>query len=50
MPNKLSLFPSNTTITADGQLSLNGHAAVELARQYGTPLYVYDAATIDQQI
>ena len=50
MSNKLSLFPPNTTITTEGQLTLNGHAAVELARQFGTPLYVYDVATIHQQI
>ncbi|MCB0224696.1 MAG: diaminopimelate decarboxylase, partial [Anaerolineae bacterium] len=50
MSNKLSLFPPHTTITTEGQLTLNGHAAVELARQFGTPLYVYDVATIRQQI
>lgn len=47
---KLPLFPYNSTIDADGHLLLNGHSAVELARQFGTPLYVYDVQTIRRQI
>lgn len=50
MPNKLSLFPLHTAITAEDQLTLNGHTVVELTQQFGTPLYVYDVATIHRQI
>lgn len=47
---KLSLFPHNTAINTDGYLTLNGHAAVDLARQFGTPIYVYDVETIHHKI
>ena len=30
----------------DGHITLGGHDLVELAGRFGTPLYVYDAATI----
>jgi diaminopimelate decarboxylase len=34
----------------DGVLHIGGLSSVALAEQYGTPLYVYDAGTIRQQI
>jgi diaminopimelate decarboxylase len=50
MTEKLSLFPNGTTIDSRGHLTLRSHRAVDLARQFGTPLYVYDVATIRRQI
>ena len=50
MPNKLSLFPQNSTLTPTGELLLAGYPATELAQQFGTPLYVYHADTIHQKI
>ncbi|MEW5961136.1 MAG: diaminopimelate decarboxylase [Chloroflexota bacterium] len=50
MSDRLSLFPRGTAINSDGQLTLGGHRATDLSRQFGTPLYVYDVATIRSQI
>jgi diaminopimelate decarboxylase len=51
IPNpKLSLFPQGTTVDPEGQLTFQGHRAVELARQFSTPLYLFDVGTIRQQI
>jgi diaminopimelate decarboxylase len=50
MLNKLFLFPYATTIDPAGYLSLRGQRAVDLAAQFGTPLYVYDVETIRGQI
>jgi diaminopimelate decarboxylase len=50
MPTKLSLFPDATNVNVDGHLTLRGHRAVDLAAQFGTPLYVYDVGTIHRQI
>ncbi len=50
MQSKLDLFPLETTVDSHGQLTLRGHRATALAQQYGTPLYVYDTATIRRQI
>ncbi len=43
---RLSLFPLSTAI-ADDQLTLQGYRLQDLATQYGTPLYIYDAATLE---
>ena len=40
------LLPDTAGTTPDGHLVLGGCDVVELAQQYGTPLYVYDTATI----
>jgi diaminopimelate decarboxylase len=40
------LLPDTAGVTADGHLSLDGCDLVELAAEFGTPLYVYDEATI----
>src|SRR6478752_2789698 len=41
----LELFPDGARI-ADGTLTLGGLPATELAREFGTPLVVYDETTI----
>jgi len=44
--NRLTLFPITTKIKND-QLTLAEHDLSHLAEQYGTPLYLYDRATLD---
>ncbi len=41
-----SVWPAATTAGADGHLRVDGVDLVRLAERNGTPLYVYDAATI----
>ena len=51
--NRLSLFPLTTQIenSAKGsQLSIAGCNLVDLEKQFGTPLYIYDAATLDAAV
>lgn len=50
MLNKLSLFPHNTSLDNESHLILRNHRAVDLASQFGTPLYVYDVETIRANI
>jgi len=50
LQNKLVLFPHNTTVDAQGHLTLGSHRATDLAAQFGTPLYVYHVGTIRRQI
>jgi diaminopimelate decarboxylase len=40
------LLPETAGVTRDGHLALDGLDLVELAKEFGTPLYVYDEATI----
>lgn len=42
----LELFPDTTRVDLDGHLAIGGCDTLELARRFGTPLYVYDSATI----
>jgi diaminopimelate decarboxylase len=42
----LELCPDTASVTGEGHLALDGVDLVEVAREFGTPLYVYDAATI----
>jgi diaminopimelate decarboxylase len=42
----LTLLPDTAGVTSDGHLALGGVDVVGLAEQFGTPLYVYDEATI----
>lgn len=44
-PNR-NLTPLTTALTAEGALSVGGCVLGELARNYGTPLYVLDEATL----
>jgi diaminopimelate decarboxylase len=46
----LPVFPVTAVRGANQRISLAGHDLFELAQQYGTPLYVYDAATIQRQV
>lgn len=41
-----ALLPDTAEVTATAHLNLGGCDAVELAAEFGTPLYVYDEATI----
>ena len=36
------IFPRTAEVTADGHLAIGGRDAVQLAREFGTPLYVFD--------
>jgi diaminopimelate decarboxylase len=40
------LLPDTAGVAADGHLALDGVDLVDLAAEFGTPLYVYDEATI----
>src|SRR5437899_2229625 len=40
------LLPDSLTISPDGVLEIASHPLPALARQYGTPLYIFDQATI----
>jgi diaminopimelate decarboxylase len=41
-PVPLNLLPDNTSIANDGELYLGGVSSLRLAREFGTPLFVYD--------
>ena len=43
------VLPISASLTEEGRLALGGSDALDLAREYGTPLYVYDAATLRAQ-
>ena len=45
-PPHLRLWPDTARVDAAGRLWLGGVEAAQLAREHGTPLYVYDEATI----
>ncbi len=47
MIDPLELLPISAARAADGALTLDGCSLAELAERYGTPLYIYDAATLD---
>lgn len=47
--NRLALFPDTTTIVNDS-LSIAGCNLDQLADQFGTPLYIYDHATLDSAV
>lgn len=42
IPLSWSLLPDNATVGTDGQLVVGGCETLELAREFGTPLFVYD--------
>jgi len=44
--DRLDLFPISTKIENDS-LTIAGHDLASLVDQYGTPLYIYDSATLD---
>jgi diaminopimelate decarboxylase len=43
------LFPVTYRVNAAGHMEVGGCDLVDLAREYGTPLYVYDEATVRQR-
>jgi len=48
--DRLLVFPIGTKINRRGHLVIGGCDVVEMAAQYGTPLYLYDEATIHFKI
>ena len=40
------LLPETITCTSDGNFSIANHSLAELTQHYGTPLYIFDRATI----
>lgn len=46
----LSLFPVTAEINSLGHLTLAGHDLADLAKTYGTPLYLYDGVTVREQL
>lgn len=40
------LWPETTTRTADGQMTIGGMSLVDLATEFGTPLYLFDTETL----
>ena len=45
-PRGIELFPDSASVTADGHVALDGVDLVTVADEFGTPVYVYDEATI----
>ena len=45
--DRLALFPDSTQLHQGNSLFIAGQDLVSLADRYGTPLYVYDRATLD---
>lgn len=41
-----AIWPLDTAVGRDGHIRIGAHDLTALAERYGTPLYVYDAATI----
>src|SRR5215831_4511324 len=46
MTNRLSLFPESTRVRNDS-LFIAGQSLASLSADHGTPLYIYDRATLD---
>ncbi|MCL4559429.1 MAG: diaminopimelate decarboxylase [Chloroflexi bacterium] len=46
----IEYFPITAAIAPDGKITLGGQNLDDLARSWGTPLYVYDAATLRRQV
>ncbi len=46
---RLSLFPNSIRIRSDA-LDIGGQSLTQLADQFGTPLYIYDLATLDANV
>lgn len=47
-PEHLSVFPDATVRDADGDLRVGGLKLLDLAREFGTPLYVFDLPTLER--
>ncbi len=48
--DRLILFPIGTTVNDSNHLVIGGCDTAELAAKFGTPLYVYDEATLRNQV
>lgn len=51
--SRMDLFPVTTRIfqsAGESQLTIAGQSLSDLAEQYGTPLYVYDASTVEHAL
>lgn len=46
---RVVLWPITTGVSPEGHLTIGGVDAVALAREWGTPLYIYDEATIRER-
>lgn len=46
---KLKLFPVSASINKSGHLDINGCDCVDLVKEFGSPLYVFDKATLQSQ-
>jgi diaminopimelate decarboxylase len=49
MVSRLTLFPAKSAINDKGHLVIGGCDAVELAAEFGTPLYVFDEFSLRQR-
>ena len=49
VPLDSKVFPITTAINDDGHLEVGGCDVTSLAREFGTPLYVFDEATLRNQ-
>src|SRR5579859_1134299 len=49
-PDAAHLWPDTARVSPDGRLQIAGLDMAALAREYGTPLYVYDEATLRGQM
>ncbi len=47
---RLTLFPDSARVAADGHLHLADLDVVQLAKEFGTPLYLYDTATLQARL
>jgi diaminopimelate decarboxylase len=47
--NRLALFPESTRVR-DDSLFIAGHSLASLSADHGTPLYIYDRATLDLSV
>ncbi len=50
MEELASLLPDTTNIGPQGSIEIGGQSLRDLANTWGTPLYVYDGATIQNQV
>ena len=49
LTNRLALFPESTRVR-DDSLFIAGHSLASLSAENGTPLYIYDRATLDLSV
>jgi len=49
LTNRLALFPESTRVR-DNELFIAGHSLASLSAENGTPLYIYDRATLDLSV